>query len=79
MAAQRESADEKLARIINEVIDAREKKATEAKDPKARLDSLMDRLGKFLDGVEDKGDAPPRKDAKAGDGGESLAEMLGFK
>jgi len=55
--AGRESAEDKIGRLIAEALDARERKANEAKDPRARFDSLMSRFEALLDSMESKGDA----------------------
>lgn len=64
---QRESAEEKVARIVTQLLDDREKRAREKADPKARFDSVMDRLESFLDSIGD--DEPKSSSRRRSSGG----------
>ena len=81
---ERESVDDKIKRIFGELLDERETKAKNAKDPAARFDSVMTRFEKLLDGLEDRGDAPRSRRRSGGDedddqdGGGNILKALGF-
>jgi len=84
--AGRESAEDKIARIVGKLLDDRERKAREASDPKARFENVMGRLEAFLDGQDSKGGGQrrrPRDDGEGEDdddgegGGDIVSQLFG--
>lgn len=63
-----------LAEQIEEIMDNRERKQAEAKDPKKRFDSLMGRLEGFLDAQEGK--KKPKEGEKSEDDGAGFFDAL---
>lgn len=86
----REDPAEKISRMIREGIEAamgeRERKDTEAKDPWARIEGLIDRtiakhFNEFAKGLEDGessgGTGKQPKDEGEGGGGDLITELFG--
>ena len=79
---KQETVEEKLVRLVNAALDAREQRSREEKDPKARFDRVMGRLEAFLDGLEDGGDDGDAESGKGtrrssgGDGGGDIVKTL---
>lgn len=84
----RESAEDKIARLLDEKIKAafedRDRAAREEKDPWARLEGMIDRaIGKRFDALlNDEGDATRRHgrddDEEDGGGGGNVLKALGL-
>jgi hypothetical protein len=60
MAPKKEDPVERLTGMIEAILDKREQRKAEEKDPKAKFDRLMERLEGFLDGMEE-GESKERK------------------
>jgi hypothetical protein len=69
MAPKKDDPVEKLSGMIEAILDKREQRKAEEKDPKARFDRMMDRLEGFLDANEGKPKEPKPKDEPNDDGG----------
>jgi hypothetical protein len=76
MAPKKDDPVEKLSGMIETILDKREQRKAEEKDPKARFDRMMDRLENFLDASEGKGKEPAKSKADDDDGDEGIVSAL---
>jgi hypothetical protein len=68
MATKKDDAIDRLTQTIEGILDKREQRAKEEKDPQARFDRVMGRLEQFLDGQE-KPKEKAKGEPKSGSGG----------
>ena len=77
MAAKKEDPVEKLTGMIEAILDKREQRAREEKDPKARFDRVLDRLEGFLDGLEEGEKKEPKGKAEPKSSGGIIEAIFG--
>jgi len=76
MGAKKEDPVEKLTGMIEAILDKREQRAREEKDPKARFDRVLDRLEGFLDGLEEGEKKEPKGEPKTKGGSGGIIEAI---